>query len=445
VTETKQREPIKTSMNTKCLLINTWLALLAGIACASAQTNWTQFSPSGDTPPTRAGTTAVVNPANGRMIVFDGAGSAPDTELSDIWIFQDVRTNAGSTWQPLTVSGAIPSPRGFHSAVYDQAHNQMIIFGGDPTIGYCNNDLNDVWVLTNADGTGGTASWTQLSPVGTAPAGRSTYNSAVYDQANNRMIIYGGTTQCATPNYSDLWVLTNANGLGGTPGWIQLSTAGAGPGPRAGQADAYDAANNQLILFGGYGSGGYSNDVWVLSNANGLGGTATWTQLNPTGTLPSPRNLFASAYDPALNILIVFGGFDGWGNDTWVLSNANGLGGTPAWTQLNPTGTLPAGRAWCAGAGVPGAGAFVIFAGIESGWVDVNTVWSLQYTAPSPWLNIVQAGNQAVLYWPASATNCVLQTTTNLASPNWVTVTNGVPIIGVTLTNSSSAAFFRLH
>ena len=36
--------------------------------------------------------------------------------------------------------------------------------------------------------------------------------------------------------------------------------------------------------------------------------------------------------------------------------------------------------------------------------------------APAP-------GGQSVLYWPVSSTNYVLQTTTNLAAPNWATLT----------------------
>ena len=64
---------------------------------------------------------------------------------------------------------------------------------------------------------------------------------------------------------------------------------------------------------------------------------------------------------------------------------------------------------------------------------------------PPPALNVVSSGSQTVLYWPASATNYLLQTTTNLASSNWVAVTNGMPIIGVTVTNNAPAAFFRLQ
>ncbi len=60
-------------------------------------------------------------------------------------------------------------------------------------------------------------------------------------------------------------------------------------------------------------------------------------------------------------------------------------------------------------------------------------------------LNIASSGNEAVLYWPAGATNFVVQTSTNLNSTNWTTVTNGTPIQGIAVPNSSPAAFYRLQ
>src|ERR1035437_3567858 len=60
-------------------------------------------------------------------------------------------------------------------------------------------------------------------------------------------------------------------------------------------------------------------------------------------------------------------------------------------------------------------------------------------------LGIAPAGGQSVLYWPrSSTTNYVLQTTTNLASPNWVTATNAVAVNAVTVTNSAPSGYFRL-
>jgi formylglycine-generating enzyme len=60
-------------------------------------------------------------------------------------------------------------------------------------------------------------------------------------------------------------------------------------------------------------------------------------------------------------------------------------------------------------------------------------------------LGIAPAGNQTVLFWPTTATNSVLQSTTNLASPNWATVSNGIPLNAVGVSNTSPATFFRLY
>ena len=69
-----------------------------------------------------------------------------------------------------------------------------------------------------------------------------------------------------------------------------------------------------------------------------------------------------------------------------------------------------------------------------------------QTTAQVTNLGIAPApGGQSLLYWPTSnTTNYVLQTTTNVASPNWVTASNAVTVNAATVTNSAPAGFFRL-
>jgi formylglycine-generating enzyme len=60
-------------------------------------------------------------------------------------------------------------------------------------------------------------------------------------------------------------------------------------------------------------------------------------------------------------------------------------------------------------------------------------------------LGIAQvAGGQSLLYWPVSTTNYVLQTTTNLASPNWVTARTAFAVNTAEVTNAAPAGFFRL-
>jgi formylglycine-generating enzyme required for sulfatase activity len=68
-----------------------------------------------------------------------------------------------------------------------------------------------------------------------------------------------------------------------------------------------------------------------------------------------------------------------------------------------------------------------------------------------PALGIVPTNNQVILYWPmtANGTNGVLQSTTSLVSPDWLSATDAFPVndgsqIAVSVTNAASARFFRL-
>jgi hypothetical protein len=277
---------------------------------------------------------AVLDTVTDRMIVF-GGGLDPTVSTSqhfnDVWRLNSVG-GASLSWSQVHPAGASPSARWGHSAGYDPSSNRMMIFGGAE--GFSSPCANDVWALTNANGNGGTSAWTQLAPSGSLPPARTT-QGGVYDPASNTFIIYGGQ-DCFSTTFSDIWVLSNANGVSGTPVWTELFPAG-GPGARQAVSVVYDFTTNELILFGGSdGVGGIFNDVWVLSNANGSGGTPVWTELLPSGTLPAARGGNSATYDLANNRLTVFGGSSSTAalGDVWVLTNANGTGGTPAWTQL---------------------------------------------------------------------------------------------------------------
>src|SRR2546423_217139 len=121
------------------------------------------------------------------------------------------------------------------------------------------------------------------------------------------MIIFGGDPKMFQ-FLSDVWVLTNANGLGGQPQWMQLSPTGSIPG-RWNHTAAYDPELNKMIVFGGaVGAGTDSNDVWVLANANGSSGTPAWTQLLPSGVAPPIRESPFAMYDTCTKRMILFGG-----------------------------------------------------------------------------------------------------------------------------------------
>src|SRR5438552_3526582 len=201
--------------------------------------------------------------------------------------------------------------------------NSSILFAGfSADVSAGSPRLNDVWKLTNANGKGGTATWSNLIPNGAAgsPPIRSNH-SAVYDAAHNRMIIYGGcgapfrVPPSCQPIANDVWVLSNADGTTGTPTWAQLPTTGPTPGPRQAHQAVYDPTTNSMILWAGQNgvlndncSPATYSDVWVLSNANGIGGTSNWTLLPTTGGPPAGQYGSTAVYDSSNNIMTVFGG-----------------------------------------------------------------------------------------------------------------------------------------
>ena len=82
--------------------------------------------------------------------------------------------------------------------------------------------------------------------------------------------------------------------------------------------------------------------------------------------------------------------------------------------------------------------------------VDPGTIQVQLQAIQAPMVGIGIYSNSPVdspvVFFPTTpGTNFVLQMTTNLVSPNWVTVTNGVPFSGFEITNAPSPAFFRLQ
>jgi hypothetical protein len=284
---------------------------------------------------------------------------------------------SNQTWLQLSPTGAPPAPRYWAGNAYDEVNDRLILFSGEDPGPLPR--LTDVWVLTNASGVGGMPSWIELAPTGASPLGREG-GTVVYDPTSNRIIVHAGCGGHCSPALPDVWVLTNANDLGGTPTWISLPDAPVG---RAGHSAVYDPGSNRMIVLGGNQAfaGTDRNDVWILTDANGLG-APTWIQLSPTGAPPSPRTAHMAIYDQVANRMIVFGGnacCTAFFNDVWILTHANGLGGTPEWLQLMPIGPPPAPRANHSLVYDPTTNQIIVFGGLTSfsPYTIVNDVWVL--------------------------------------------------------------------
>jgi hypothetical protein len=257
------------------------------------------------------------------MIVFGGLLNG--SFFNDVWVLTNANGTGGNPeWIQLAPSGEPPAERFTHTAVYDPATNRMTIFGG----GNSGGNLNDVWVLTNASGTEPQPpSWIQLFPTGTLQLARGQH-SAVYDVNTNRMVVFGGG---GVQLFNDVWVLTSANGLGGNPEWIELTPDGIPPAGRYGHRAGYNPTTRRMVIFGGSNNSVAFNDSWVLTNADNSGtDTPTWIPLAPAGTLPATRSQLGATYSVSSNRLSIFAGDNApvccnLLNDVWVLAGANGI------------------------------------------------------------------------------------------------------------------------
>jgi hypothetical protein len=342
-------------------IANTKTMREAAASILSGQTagaSWSQLSPNGTAPLARYGHSAAMDSANHRMIMF--GGNSNTMQLNDTWILTNADGQHGqSSWIPVT---AVAPPAADYSAgMYHPASNRMILYGGASG--------SDVWVLTNANGLGSTApEWIQLLPLGNPADHISDYQRHAYDPVNNIMIVYDSTGGVST--------LSHANGLGGTPVWTQLYVVANGPSPRAGFTAVYNPANARMIVFGGSGGGVDQNDLWVLTNANGLNGASEWIPL-PTGTatVPAARSGHTAVYDPASDSMTIFGGI-GQPADSWTVLNASGLTQPPTWTLTNSGTPGPAPRTDCTAVLDINSQSMIVFGGYDTDFRSTVVVLS---------------------------------------------------------------------
>jgi len=199
------------------------------------------------------------------------------------------------------------------------------------------------------------------------------------------------------------------------------------PIPVAPEGAVGAAINGKFYVVGGYvrPANTATANVFIYDPA-----TDTWTAGAP---LPAPREIPAG--DVINGKLYITGGTssDGTNNPVMVYDPAMN-----SWAAATPE---PTPRTLGAAAAINGR---LFVAGGYPDGVFPGTATAEVFT-PALQLNIVSTGNQSILFWPASGTNYVLQSTTNLASPNWVTASDAVPVIAFTVTNTSPARFFRLQ
>ena len=163
-----------------------------------------------------------------------------------------------------------------------------------------------------------------------------------------------------------------------TTGW-NLHSSAISPPALQGAAVAYDPATGDVVLFGGTGPGGVSDDTWIWDGSN-------WIQQFPADAPPAVADA-SMAYDPTTQTVVLFGGVDPTTNayygDTWSWDGTD-------WTRLSPA-TSPPVRAETTMAYDAATGDIVLFGGstgpsspMNDTWTWDGTNWTEQSPATSP-------------------------------------------------------------
>ncbi|MHB8436392.1 MAG: kelch repeat-containing protein [Acidimicrobiales bacterium] len=264
-------------------------------------TNWTQVDDSphpgcttscASSPPARFGAALTYDSTSKQLVLFGGQQFG--------WGLNDTWTWSGTAWTQVddsshpgcsTSCAASPSGRVGPAVADDPAAGQLVLFGGAVPGG---GKLGDTWTWNGS-------TWTPQSPK-TSPSNRVSPGMA-YDSATSQLVLFGGDAGSCTNN--ETWTWDGSN-------WTQ-QIPGTSPPPRADPALAYFPDAGQLVMTGG-GSGcggGYQSDTATWDGSN-------WTDqvLTPS---PSARIGIRLSYDAASDQLVLFGGYDGsFHNDTWV-------------------------------------------------------------------------------------------------------------------------------
>ena len=255
-------------------------------------------------PSSRGGHTAIWDPRSGTMLVF--GGSFFTTTFDDLWLY-----NATANSWSLTVSTSKPGPRAYHTAVWNDGRQVMLVFAGENGIA-----LADFWQYEQVSN-----QWTEILPSKhEKPTARSRH-VAVWADAIQAMFMFGGW---ASAPLNDLWhygMWTNS--------WTLLSPSNP-PSGRAGHSAIWEPFTLSMLTFGGVALNAsllnYTADMWNFSFV-----TNTWTQLAPLGPYPSPeaREDHTAVWDPSSNFMYLLGGFDGsYRVDLWRYKS-NGLNRVP--------------------------------------------------------------------------------------------------------------------
>ena len=195
---------------------------------------------------------------------------------------------AGMSQDQSPAGTAMPKPRKYHSFVYHDSSGCVLLFSGLSKSRWTA-DLMDIWSYDVRTG-----HWDSLGICEPLlwPDTSNTFTCAAYDSKSNRVIIFDFKGETWSYHLED-----NT--------WQNMKPSGSPPA-RFGQAMAYDAESDRVIMFGGMfhtaTNDKFYADIWAYDY-----NTNAWTEMHPADS-PTARAYAAVAYDSKSDRVVIFGG-----------------------------------------------------------------------------------------------------------------------------------------
>jgi N-acetylneuraminic acid mutarotase len=192
-----------------------------------------------------------------------------------------------------------PMRRFGHNMVYDEGNNRIILFGGETIRDDEYTQLSDTWIFDCTTNT-----WSEQNHT-IHPIGRHNFGM-VYESTQQNILLFGGFNNTSTLN--DTWIYDCT-----TDSWSRKHPD-INPPPRIDPSMYYNPDFEKIIFFGGYNFEKTEsfNDTWVFDFSTNI-----WTELNPQ-IAPTSRYGHRMVYDLFNQTGILFGGRAGEvTNDLW--------------------------------------------------------------------------------------------------------------------------------
>jgi hypothetical protein len=260
---------------------------------------WIRTPVPGGPTPSWVGYEAVIDRRRNQLVVVAQRSEGIET-LDEVWTLS---LSPNMEWKRISLTGPLPSGRQHYHIAYDDAYDEVVIWGG---IAWANLvtgpaqpeqvmkprqvSMNDCWTLA----LDGAPQWRQLASSSFPVAAANSY----FDPKRHRLVGFGDA--------NSRWELPlAADGV-----WSPL--ASIGPAPPTGNA-VYDPLRDRLVGFDAY-----LQIPWSMA----LDSDAPWEPVPTSASPPSSRYGAAIAYDTDHDRALVFAGAVGGAfmNDAWALS-----------------------------------------------------------------------------------------------------------------------------